>query len=91
MAWAMSPNMELAIQCLCLIREIADRGACSCNPEHVGYALQELSQVLLARTGRCDRVFEPVPAGELQNLKDLLSNLQLVDTFSQSMWYLDRN
>ena len=44
-------NMELAKKCLALVRDIAARGASSRNPDHVGYALQELSQVLLERTG----------------------------------------
>ena len=70
---------------------ILSAGANSCNPEHVGYALQELSQMLFYRTGAKFRAFEPVPADEIQGLEDLLSDLELMDTFSTSMWYLDRN
>jgi hypothetical protein len=55
-------NTELARRCLALIRDIAERGVLSWDPEHVGYALQELSQVLLERLGIEDRIFEPVPA-----------------------------
>ena len=54
-------NTELARWCLALIRDIAERGALSWNPELVGYALQELSQVLLERLRIEDRLFEPVP------------------------------
>src|ERR1019366_1618653 len=50
-------NVEQAKQCLRLIRDIADRGASSWDPRNVGYTLQELSQVLLERTGNEDRVF----------------------------------
>ena len=52
-------NTELARRCLALIRDIAERGASLWDPEDVGYALQELSQVLLERLGIQDRVFEP--------------------------------
>jgi hypothetical protein len=49
-------NVKLARKCLGLIRDIADRGAMSWDPEIVGYALQELSQVLLERTRTEDRI-----------------------------------
>jgi len=55
-------QVELARKCLGLIRDIADRGASSWDPELVGYALEELSQALLERTGCEDRLFEPVHA-----------------------------
>jgi len=32
-------NLKLAKKCLALIRDIAAQGACSDNPEHIGYAL----------------------------------------------------
>ena len=51
----------------------------------VGYALQELSQVLLERTGEDDRVFEPAPPDELGDLDALYVELALVDGFSQDM------
>jgi hypothetical protein len=44
-------RVRLARQCLTLISRIAARGACSENPEHVGYVLEELSQVLFERSG----------------------------------------
>ena len=44
-------RIQLAKKCLALISRIAARGACSQNPAHIGYALQELTQVLLERTG----------------------------------------
>ena len=50
----------------------------SWDPERVGYAVQELSQVLLERTDTEERVFEPVPADELGNLEKTLEELQWV-------------
>ena len=78
-------NVELARKCLCLIRDIADRGASSWDPEAVGYALQEISQVLLERIGTEDRMFEPVPAGEIRDLAALYVELQWVDAGSQGL------
>jgi hypothetical protein len=67
-----------------LIRGIADRGASSNNPKDVGYALQELSQVLLERTGEEDRVFEPCSTDELEDLDALCGELEFVDHSSES-------
>jgi hypothetical protein len=78
-------NIELARRCLALISDIAGRGACSQNPEHIGYALQELTQVLVERTGNNDRLFEPVPADEIRDLPWLHEELDFVDSLSQSM------
>jgi len=78
-------NVEKARKCLGLIRDIAERGALSWDPDDVGYALQELSQVLLERTGTEDRSFEPVPAGEIEDLAALYVELQWVDRISQDM------
>ena len=78
-----STNLDLARKCLSLIRDIADRGAMSWDPETVGYALQELSQVLLERTGTEDRIFEPVAAGEIPDLAALYVELEWVNGFSQ--------
>ena len=86
-----SRNVEQTKQCLRLIRDIADRGASSWNPEHVGYALQELTQVLLERTGTEDRVFKPVSASELRDLNALYEELDFVDSCSQSMAVYDRH
>jgi hypothetical protein len=61
-------NIELARRCLALISDIAGRGACSQNPEHIGHVLQELSQVMLERTGSNQRRFEPVPADQIRDL-----------------------
>ena len=77
--------MQLARQCLSLIREIADRGASTGNPECVGYALQELSQVLMERTGDPERVFMPVHPAEIPNLRWLVEELDFVDSLSQSL------
>jgi hypothetical protein len=84
-------NVEQAKQCLRLIRDIADRGASSWDPRNVGYTLQELSQVLLERTGTEDRVFKPVSASELRDLNALYEELDFVDSCSQSMAVYDRH
>ena len=78
-------NVELARKCLELIRDIADRGASSWDPEQVGYALQELSQVLLARTGCDERLFEPVAADRIPHLRCLCEELAFVNDSSQGM------
>jgi len=78
-------NIELAKRCLALISDIAGRGACSQSPEDIGYALQELTQVLVERTGSEDRLFEPIPADEIHDLPQLHKELALVDSFSQGM------
>ena len=80
-----SSNIELAKKCLSLISDIAGRGACSQSTEDIGYALQELTQVLVDRTGSSDRLFEPIPADEVRDLRSLHEELDLVDSFSQSM------
>ena len=77
--------MALARQCLALISDIAGRGACSENPEHVGYALQELTQVLFERTGSEARVFEPLSADEIQDLRRLIEELDFVNSASEGM------
>ena len=78
-------NITLAKRCLTLISDIAGRGACSQNPEHIGYALQELTQVLVEKTGSNDRLFEPVSAEEISDLPWLYEELDFVDSLSQSM------
>ena len=78
-------NLELARKCLELIRDIADRGASSGNPDLVGYALQELSQVLLERSGCEERIFEPIAAGQIPNVRQLSEELDFVDCSSQDM------
>jgi len=78
-------KIKLAKTCLALIRDIAARGACSEDPEHVGYALEELSQVLFERTGSEVRRFEPVPADQITRLEALHKELDFVDSSSQSM------
>jgi hypothetical protein len=78
-------NVETARKCLGLIRDIAARGASSGDPEVIGYALQELSQVLLERTGTEERIFEPVPAGEIENLAALYEELEFVDHASEGL------
>jgi hypothetical protein len=80
-----SVSVEKARQCLGLIRDIADRGASSWDANVVGYALQELSQVLLERTGEDERSFEPVPADEISGLDELRVELEWVDGCSREM------
>ena len=78
-------RIELAKTCLRLIGRIAERGARSQNPEIIGYALQELSQVLLERTGTKDTIFEPVRADQIQDLTWLHGELDFVDVISSDL------
>jgi len=78
-------RIELARKCLRLIGRIAERGARSRNPANVGYVIQELSQVLLERTGAQDRIFEPVDADQLQDLTRLYGELDFVDVCSSDL------
>src|SRR3979411_1024716 len=72
-------RIELAKKCLRLIGRIAERCARSQNPAIIGYAIQELSQVLLERTGAQNRGFEPVDAEHAQNILTLHAELDWVD------------
>jgi hypothetical protein len=78
-------NTKLARKCLELIRDIADRGRSSWDPGVVCWALQELSQVLLERTGTQERYFEPEGSLGTDDLKHLYEELDFVDSASQSM------
>jgi hypothetical protein len=78
-------RIELAKTCLRLIGRIAERCARSENPEIIGYALQELSQMLLERTGTQDRVFEPVRADQIDDLTRLYGELDFVDVISSDL------
>jgi hypothetical protein len=78
-----SANVEMARKCLGLIRDIAEWGALSPDPAAVGYALQELSQVLLERTGTEEIQFEPMPADEIHNPSALYLELQWVEGFTR--------
>src|ERR1022692_3708835 len=60
-------NLELAQKCLLAIRDNADRAVRSLDPEIMGYAIQELTQVLLERTGNDERLFEPVSVEKTTN------------------------
>jgi len=80
-----SAKVELARKCLGLIRDTAERGASSWDPKVVGYALQELSQVLLERTGTDEREFEPVPADEIHDLAKLYEELAWVEGCTQDL------
>ena len=76
---------ELARKCLQRICTIAKRGAASRDPMNVGSALQELSQILFERTGRQDRIFDPVSAEKLESLEALFDELDFADSCSQSL------
>ena len=78
-------NVELARRCLGRIADVARRGESSSDPGFVGYSLQELSQVLLERTGTEDRGFEPISADEIDGLEKLHEELDFVDALSQDM------
>lgn len=80
---ASKSNVQRAKRCLALIRDIAARGASSQDAEHVGYCLQELSQVLFERTSRQERQFEPVSAVTLSGLEGLEQELDFIDGCSQ--------
>lgn len=82
---ACADNNEVARKCLRLISEIADRGARAQDPDQMGYALQELTQVLFERTGNDDRVFEPVSPSELKGLRELHTELEWVNCFAQDL------
>lgn len=82
-------RMENAKKCLAWMARIAAQGACSEDPQHVGYVLEELSQVLFEQSGSEDRVFEPIPANQIRNLERLLEELELVNAFSSDMAGLD--
>ena len=78
-------RIELAKTCLRIIGRIAERGARSQNPEIIGYAIQELSQVLLERTGTKDTIFEPVRADQINDLTWLYGELDFVDAISSDL------
>ena|SRR5262249_46613998 len=78
-------NVETAKECLRLIRDIAALGASARDAAGVGFALQELSQVLYERAGDDNRVFEPVLAEEIQDLDHLLEELRFVHGLSEDL------
>ena len=53
--------------------------------------LQELTQVLLERTGGRERALDLVPASELADLDALLEELDFVNSCSESMAIHDRH
>ena len=74
----------LARQCLEMIAAIATRGARSADPGQIGYAMQELTQVLFERTGQEDILFSPVSPDGISDLPKLYDELDLVNSFSSS-------
>jgi hypothetical protein len=51
----------------------------------MGYAIQELTQVLLERTGNDERLFEPVSVEQINDLPKLYAELDFVDGSSQDL------
>ena len=84
-------NVELARACLRLIRDIAEMGANSWDPDHVGYALLELSQVLLERARTEDQTFTTCSASRLTGLKTLFEELAFVASRCDVRAISDRN
>jgi len=82
-----SDKLDIAKKCLTLICDIAGRGVRSQDPDHVGYALQELSQVLVERTG----TDEILPPSQMTDLARLLEELDWVDSGSQGLEASARN
>src|ERR1039457_2046796 len=78
-------DLELAQKCLLAIRDIADRAVRSLDPEIIGYAIQELTQVLLERTGNDERLFEPVSVEQINDLPKLYAERDFVDRCSQDL------
>ena len=78
-------QIETARHCLRLIGDIADRGTASGDPADVGYALQELRQVVVESAGAKDRLFEPVPANGIVDLEPLSTELQFVEDSLRDM------
>lgn len=76
-------NVETARHCLRLIRDIADRGVASSDPDNVGYALGELREVFLETASFENRLFEPAPANKIVDMESLLIELQWFDHFSK--------
>jgi hypothetical protein len=69
-----------------MIRDIADWGALSWDPELIGYALQELTQVLFERTGVKETMFPTVHAGRIHGLSELQQELVTVHAGVFSMF-----
>src|SRR5579862_484408 len=80
-------SIALARHCLKLICDIAARGARSSDPAIMGYALQELTQVLLERTGTQNRIFEPMPVQQIEGLTNLSSELDFVHGCIEDMMH----
>jgi hypothetical protein len=78
-------RVELARRCLALISNIANRGVSSENSANVGFALEELSQVLFERTGSEEVRFLPLPAEQISDLDVLFEDLSIIESTSQSL------
>ena len=82
-------NTDRTRKCLALIRDIAGRAAVSVDPQHVGYAIQELTQILLERTGVQKPYFLPVSAAELTDLDKLWEELDFANCYSEEAAWKD--
>jgi hypothetical protein len=51
----------------------------------MGYAIQELTQVLVERTGSEERLFEPVSVAQIGDLAKLYGELDFVDGCAQGL------
>src|ERR1700683_1743713 len=80
-----SDKMELANEWLWLLSDIAKCGARSQDPVQVEFALQELSRLLIERTGTEEILFEPSEAQRMISLEKLLENLEFVDPLSREL------
>jgi len=70
-------NPTLGQKCLGLIRDIAECGAASSDPSQVGYAIQELRQVLSERPGSDERVFNQCRKGRFRTSPNCMKNWSL--------------
>jgi hypothetical protein len=75
----------MAKACLALVRDIADGGASSWSADHVGFVLQDLTQVLLEFAWTNDARFPPIWVWEMAVLSSLHLELQSMDQFSQGL------
>lgn len=75
---AVASKRRIAKQCLYLVRDIVTRAAASGDPETIGYALAELSQVFFERTGSEEPYFKFVAAEGIDDLEKLREELTWV-------------
>ena len=74
---------DVARECLFVMKEIIDRALSTSNPNHSGYAIEELTQVLLKCAVRAEGL--PDSPGRMPELPCLLEELEFVDFCLQWM------